>query len=320
MTHRIGIIGLGTIGQRMLNNAAAHDGFTVAAGWDPDAAAVAEAGAIAPTMRQAASAREVIAGDDVDVVYIGCPPAWHREYVEMAIEAGKPMLCEKPLAVDQADAEAMVAAVEASGLPAAINFVHASAWAVDRMAKALESGELGEPLRADLRVQFTRWPRDWQLRADWLRLREQGGFVREVVSHFVFLSLRLFGTPDLVGAITGYPDDPALCETHSLAQLDCGGLPVTVAASAGGAGPDEVRYTLWGSEKSLRLQDWFGLLESDGGAWTPVDGLPDDPRSAAMASQLDNLAALIEGRPHTMASFADALAVQLLVEDMLADE
>lgn len=317
MTHRIGIIGLGTIGQRMLANTVDNEDFTVAMGWDPDAATCAEVKQGWPDLEIAADAAAIIASGKVDVVYIGCPPDFHKAYVDQCLAAGKAMLCEKPLAVDLGEAAAMAAAVNAADVPTAVNFVHASAAAVDAIDSALESGRVGTPQRVDIRVHFTRWPRDWQVRADWLRFREQGGFVREVISHFLFMTQRLLGELELIDASVGYPDDPALCETHILAQLDAGGIPITIAATAGGVGPDLVEYTLWGDHKSYRINDWFNLFESDGGPWQPSLPEIEDARTAAMQHQLRNLANLLAGEDHTMASFDEALAVQRLVEAML---
>lgn len=317
MTHRIGIIGLGTIGQRMLANAADNDEFSVTIGWDPDAATCGEVRQDWPALEIAPDASAVIASAEVDVLYIGCPPAFHKGYVEQCLAAGKAMLCEKPLAIDLDEAAAMAAAVNASEVPAAVNFVHASAAAVDAIDSALESGRAGTPQRVDIRVHFSRWPRDWQVRADWLRFRQQGGFVREVISHFLFMSQRLLGGLELIDATLGYPDDPALCESHILAQLDAGGIPITVAAAAGGVGPDLVEYTLWGDRKSYRINDWFNLFESDGGPWRASLPEIEDARAAAMQQQLRNLSNLLAGAGHTMASFDEALAVQRLVEAML---
>ena len=77
-------------------------------------------------------------------------------------------------------------------------------------------------------------------------------------------------------------------------------------------------YTVWGSQGSARLVDWFTLLTSDGGAWRPAPGTPADPRQSALLAQVDHLADAVEGKDHSMASFADALAVQETVEAMLA--
>jgi predicted dehydrogenase len=317
MAYRIGIIGLGTIGQRMLANTAGSDDFAAAMGWDPLAGTREEVKQAWPALEIAPDAAAIIESGAIDVVYIGCPPAFHKTYVDACLAAGKAMLCEKPLAIDLADAAAMAAAVNASQVPAAVNFVHASSAAVDALEHALGEGRLGTPQRVDIRVHFARWPREWQVRADWLRLREQGGFVREVVSHFLYLTQRLLGELELIDATIGYPDDPALCESHILAQLDAGGIPVTIAAAAGGAGPDLVEYTVWGEQKSYRINDWFNLFESAGGPWQASLPEIEDARGAAMAHQLRNLSNLLGGAGHTMASFEEALAVQRLVEAML---
>ena len=52
--------------------------------------------------------RSLVADPDVDVVYVATPHALHREHVELAFEAGKAVLCEKPLTLTAGDAEHLV--------------------------------------------------------------------------------------------------------------------------------------------------------------------------------------------------------------------
>jgi len=59
---------------------------------------------------------ELLAADDVDAVYIGTPAALHRRWTVAAVQAGKHVLVEKPLAANAEDAAMMAAAADASGL------------------------------------------------------------------------------------------------------------------------------------------------------------------------------------------------------------
>lgn len=320
MAHRVAFIGLGVMGHRMLRNMQGHEAFDLHCGWDPTAEACRVAKESFPNLTIGDSAQAIITDDETDIVYIACPPLWHRDYVSMAIAAGKPVFCEKPLGVDIADSRAMVEEIESAGLLNAVNFPFARGIAADFVKSELAAGALGKIEGVDLRLHFSQWPRDWQVDAvGWLAGREQGGFVREVVSHFIFLTERLFGPAKLVSSSIGYPDGPdgTASETHSLATLRCADTPVTIAGTVGGQGPDLVEYTVWGSRRSYRLFDWNRLKSSDGGAWREALTHVEDPRDDGYRRMLDNFARQMNGEPHTMASFREALCVQELIEAML---
>lgn len=315
--HRVAVISLGVMGRRMLTNMAAHPRFAISGMWDPDGEACRQVAHDFPDIPIADGPESLITSPDTDLVYIACPPVWHKGYVLAAAAAGKAVFCEKPLGIDVEESRSLVAELKRRGTPNIVNFVQSPSHAVELTRKRLAAGEMGQIVGGDIVVHFAKWPRDWQADADWLRFREQGGFSREILSHFVFLAGRILGPARLLAARPRYQPDPALCETHQLALLDCGGVPVAVCGSSGGVGPDRIEFTLWGTKRSHRLHDWFWLQSSDGGDW--VSELTDiaDLRVANFQRLLDNVAAFADGKPHVLPSAEDALAVQELIEAML---
>ena len=112
---RIGIIGVGNIGAAHAENLARQvSRAEVSVVFDTDgerARLVADQYAA----RAVGSAEAVFEADDVDGVIVASPDRFHAEQVLAGLPAGKPILCEKPLAVDEADARAIVDAEVAAG-------------------------------------------------------------------------------------------------------------------------------------------------------------------------------------------------------------
>ena len=317
MTVTTAIIGLGIMGRRMLDHMRRHPGYTVVALWDPDPAACAAAQRIAPDARLADTAEAALAV--ADLVYLACPPRPRKTYALAAAQAGKAVFLEKPLGVDVAESTALVAGLQAAGVPAAVNFTQAAGAALTGVAEAARDGALGTLTGADIVITYAQWPRAWQKAADWLRFRDEGGMTREVISHFLFFSERILGPLTVIWACPSYPDDPALCETHLLARLETAeGRPVSVFASTGGAQPDRQELTIKGSAASRRISEFYIDARSDGGAFEECAPRPDDPRATSLRAQLDDLLLCLDRRPHRLATPEEALRVQVLVETMLA--
>lgn len=316
----LAVIGLGVIGTRMLANTAHRADYSIVGAWDPDEGARERARASFAHAPIARSAEAAIADPRTRVVYVGTPPGWHRHYAQLASRHGKALFCEKPLAADVAEGEAMVAELARAGTPNALNYVFATAPGARALERLLAGGAIGRPLAIETQLFFSRWPRDWQASARWLSLRAEGGFVREVLSHFVYLMIDLFGDCRHRQSFVEYADDPALCERSAAALLSCGGLPSRVLASSGGGGPDEVRFTVRGERGALRLENWHQLLRFSDGAWAeePVPMAPHpDGRTASFQAQLDALARLARGEPHGLPDAATGLAVQRVIETIL---
>lgn len=315
MAHKTAIIGLGIMGRRLLDNLVFHPGFEPVALWDPSPDSCAKAREVAPGVPIVDSAEAAIAA--ADVVYLACPPVPRKAYALAAAGAGKTVFLEKPLGVDIAESEDLVKRL--AGTRAAVNFTQASSIGFEVLRNAIAGGETGEVLGIDIVVTYPAWPRAWQVDADWLRFKAEGGYTREVISHFLFLSERFLAPLTLKWARPSYPADPALCESEILARLETAdGRPVSVIGTVGGAQPDRQEVTVKAAKTSFRFTEFYQLWKSSGGDWAAAYEFPADPRRSSLQRQLDELDKLVRGEKSLLATPEEALRVQVLVEGMLA--
>jgi myo-inositol 2-dehydrogenase/D-chiro-inositol 1-dehydrogenase len=115
MTIRVGVIGTGNIGTSHARDLATRvSGSSVSVVYDFDQARAAEVAAEVGAVA-VASYQELIESDLVDAVLIASPDHFHAEQALACLAAGKPTLCEKPLAPVEADARAVLDAEVALG-------------------------------------------------------------------------------------------------------------------------------------------------------------------------------------------------------------
>ncbi len=320
MTHRMAIIGLGIMGRRMLENALQHPQFEISGVWDPSVASVSKTRELMPQAPVAATANAAMAG--ADVVYLACPPGPRKSYALQAAAAGQGVFMEKPLGTDNAQSRDLVAQLSQARLPGVVNFTQAASRGFEELQRAIDAGETGELLGIDIVVNYPAWPRAWQQDADWLCLRHEGGYTREVISHFLFLAGRFLGPLTLEHALPRYPQDPSLCELDMLARLrTADGRPVTVMATTGGQQPDRQEVTVRGSRMNHQFREFYQLWRSDGGPWQEaLDWTAEDPRTSALQRQLTEVDRWLKGQAHKLATAEEALAVQELIEAMLVGQ
>jgi predicted dehydrogenase len=153
---RWGILGAGSIAATVGADIAATDGNTlqaVGARSGDRAAAFAAAHGVA---RSYGSYAELVADPDVDVVYVATTHGQHHEHARLALDAGKPVLVEKPLTLTAAQARDIVATARERGL-----FCMEAMWTrLDPMIRAaadlIATGRIGDVVgvRADLSETF----------------------------------------------------------------------------------------------------------------------------------------------------------------------
>ncbi len=89
--------------------------------------------------------KKVIERDDIDLVDICSPNDSHLEIAVAAAKAGKMVACEKPLAMNVAEAEEMTAAVEEAGVPNMVWFNYRRVPAISLARQVVEEGRIGKP-------------------------------------------------------------------------------------------------------------------------------------------------------------------------------
>ena len=317
---RLGFIGYGIMGERLLRAAARHDpaAITVAGVWEPSSRAMERLARDFPEVPRAGSTHELIEASDC--VYVASPPASHLGHAARILERGRAVFCEKPLAVDLEEARTFVQRAEGADVRAAVNFPFASSFAVDQIRDWIKEGAVGDVRALRIEAAFATWPRSWQRDAvSWLDRRREGGFTREVLSHFLFLSRRMFGALELRKAAVEYPNGET-SERGIEAVLTAGEVPIRLSGGVGGTDKDD--HNLWimeGSAGCIRIRDWAMPERLEGEAWVaPAGALPaDTARPLVLTRQLDKVAAMTRGEPHNLASLREALEVQEIVEAML---
>ncbi|WP_172805680.1 Gfo/Idh/MocA family protein [Brachybacterium avium] len=234
-----------------------------------DDAAVAQAAERLGWQEHATDWHEVIAREDIDIVDICTPGFLHAEIAIAALEAGKHVLCEKPLANDTAEAEAMAraaAAATARGQVAALGFTYRRVPALALARQFVQAGRLGTICQA--KVAYLQ---DWLVDADapmsW-RLRKEtagSGALGDIGSHAIDQVQHLTG--QRVTAVRGRlatmvpqrpgPDGPEPVTVDDAAwatlELDGGAIAsVEVSRMATGA-KNRLTVELYGTAGALRF-------------------------------------------------------------------
>src|SRR5579883_1055818 len=199
---RIAIIGAGMIGRAHAHAFRSLREFFQPAPADVDLALVVDADAALARdaqerfgfERTAASWQDAVEARDIDVAVVALPNHQHREVVEALIARGKHVLCEKPLAVNLSDAQAMLRAARRAGVVHGVGYNLRRAPAVAAIQRAVARGDFGEPWQFSGRY-FTDYaaspevPFTWRYR----RILAGGGALADVGSHLIDLGRFLLG-------------------------------------------------------------------------------------------------------------------------------
>jgi predicted dehydrogenase len=164
---------------------------------------------------------------DVDVVYVATPHSRHHDDTLLYVEAGKHVLCEKPLALSARQAERMVAAARAAGV-----FLMEAMWtrflpAYVILRRLLAEGRIGQPLLVEADFGF-RVPVNPEHRHFDLGLG--GGALLDLGIYPVQLATLVLGLPDRIAADGVVGETGADEQVAAVLHHDAGRLSVVKAA------------------------------------------------------------------------------------------
>ncbi|UBV45364.1 Gfo/Idh/MocA family oxidoreductase (plasmid) [Deinococcus taeanensis] len=310
---RVGVIGLGAIGQSLLKALTADPDVQVAAVCDVQGA-LAEATAQPLAASAWSDHRRMLAGVDLDLVYVAVPPRYHHAVALDVIAAGRHILCEKPLALTLNEAQDLHRAAQAAGVVHALNLPLHRDPGIETFRRLAQEEHLGTLRRGELTLVFPQWPRAWQ-HNPWIGGREQGGPIREVGPHLLHVILATLGPVGRVWAHTEYPaGDPAACETAAFGTLELAGGPlVTVSCLTNLPRPEQVSFTLYGSAGTAGLVNWAQPVAAAGEA--PLEPVSvDAPRVPAGTRLVQALVRRVRGEPADLVDFSMGVRIQALLD------
>src|SRR5437868_3309600 len=140
----VAVVGCGYWGPNLVRNFAACPATYIVAICDLDSDRLDRTGRLCPQARAVRDVRDVLTDARVEAVAVATPAGTHAELVTAALEAGKHVLVEKPLATTAADAERLVRLAERRGRVLMVDHTYVYSPAVRKIKDLVREGALGE--------------------------------------------------------------------------------------------------------------------------------------------------------------------------------
>jgi predicted dehydrogenase len=328
MSMNVGLIGCGNISDIYLSNAPRFADFRFVACAD-----LVPAAAAAKAAKYGIAARtvpELLASKDVDIVLNLTIPTAHAEVCLAALDHGKHVYVEKPLATSRAECRAILAKASATGLRVGSAPDTVLGANVQRARALLEAGAIGKPLVAHAAI-LDHGMEMWHPAPEFF-YKPGGGPVLDMGPYYVATLVTLLGAVKSVTAQAQIGNAYRTVTTPNCANTGQKILvetPTTFQAmlefDSGAQATLHASWDVWrhsqphlefhGTEGSMQLPfpNWFGdkiLLSTAGADWSQIDtaadvfGRPNYPTHAGSVANYRGLGladmarAIAEGRPH----------------------
>lgn len=249
---RMAVLGCGRIGRMHARNITAHERASLAMVYDLHSDS-AEAVGQAFSATVAADPGAIFASPDVDAVLVAAATPTHADYIEMAVSAGKPVLCEKPIDLSLERVNACGVRISKSSVPVQIGFNRRFDPGHRAARDAVQRGEIGDLHQVVITSRDPEMPpRGYYA--------EAGGLFRDMTIHDFDLARFMLGEePVEVMAMGSTLIDPEMMA--ELGDHDTG-MIVMRTASGKQCHINNSRTAVYGYDQRVELLGTRGMIQS----------------------------------------------------------
>lgn len=294
---RIAVLGCGRIGRMHAANIQAHPRASLAMVYDIHSPSASEVAA-QHGVTAAESARAVFADTNVDAVLIATATETHANYIEQAVAAGKPVLCEKPIDLNLERVNRCAEAIKGKNVPVQIGFNRRFDPGHRSARVAAHSGEIGDLHQVIITSRDPEMPPRSYYEA-------AGGLMRDMTIHDFDLARYMLGEePVEVFAIGGQLIDPALMD-----ELDDHDSCMILLRTASGkqCHINNSRTAVYGYDQRVELLGTKGMLQSDNRRDNEVKRYSASTTEAAAPYQFFFIERYTEAFMAEISAFIDAI-------------
>lgn len=311
--YNVGIIGVGIVGERLIKAFNRDPRFRIIQITDKNSQRLEEM-AEKYDLTGVKDYQEILDNPLVDLVYLAVPPKHHHSIGMKIIESEKAFFCEKPLANSTKEARDMYTAAQEKGIINAMNFPLPYTNAVKKAENLIKENYIGKLRRIELTGYFAEWPRHWQ-QNPWIDTKEQGGFTREVFTHYIQLVQRFYGNVFDIQSQIKYPSDEELSERELLAT-GCltNGVNILVNGLCDVGREDFLSLSLLGENGVIALRNWrhIWIAQKD----EILKRLPAEEEDTTEKVVVE-LAKALDGEPANLITFKDGYETHGIIEELL---
>jgi predicted dehydrogenase len=344
---RVGLIGVGWGALVHAPAFGAVDGYELVALCSSRPASVAAAAERLGVPDTSTDWRAFVRRDDLDLISVSAPVQHHREMLLGALEAGKHVLCEKPLSLTGDEGREMAEAAEASDRATLACFENR--WSPEHLAirELVAGGTVGRPSFVQVTITTGYWHRTHKPQSAWMYRRELGGgYLFGQMSHEIDFVQSLFGRVRAVCAdvrhsidriTTSEGDIEVTADDTSglLLRLESGALAVLTNSSAG-LGASTHLFEAHGSDGTIAVHRGAGTSGSTVVHVGDAEAVPLTPSSRQLASgaelpprrssaavqamglMLEDWRPAFLGEPTPVATIRDGCIVQQVIDAAIA--